>query len=223
MSRSKLFKILRNPLPKPVIALWKQSLEQLLDIYDRRRGELTLFIPKLFAFFVALNISCYWLALLTAHPEELFSDEILEYILMQFPVGVLGAIFDTVSFFITVFIARRALKTTSTGRYIAHLSVDVIIAIVATWWVLFVFSVSGWVVSLVQQSPETFAHQASVYENRIVEAVQNPTDSRNLKNIYFGVVMGISAMLPTATHILLSLRAIAKYARKSAAAKRLRL
>ena len=222
MPFSKWVNTLRNPLPKPVIALWKQSLAQLLDLYDRRRGELTLFIPKLFAFFVVVNIGCYWLALVTAHPEELFGNETLEYVLMQFPVGILGAIFDTASFFITVLIARRALKTTSTASFIAHLSVDVVIAIIATWWVLFVFSVSGWVVSLVQHSPETLAHKASVYENRILEAVQNPTDSRNLRNIYFGVVMGISAMLPTVTHGLLSLRAIAKYARKSAWAKRLR-
>ncbi len=209
-------------LPKPVIAIWKHSLEQLLDYYDRRRGELSLFVPKLFVFFVILNTTCYWLAILTAYPEEVFGNETWECFLMQFPVGILGALFDTASFFITIFIARRALRTTSTFQYIAHLSVDIFIAIIATWWVLFVFSVSGWLVALMQQSPETLAEQASNYENRIVDAVRNPAKTENLKNIYFGIVMGISAMLPTVTHAAMSLRAIAQYAKKSAWARRQR-
>jgi len=38
-----------------------------------------------------------------------------------------------------------------------------------------------------------------------VNALANPTD--NLRNIYFGLIMGISAMLPTCIHVLLFLRA----------------
>ena len=199
---------------RPVMAIWKRSLARLLEYYDTHRGSLVSFFPKLFLFFTVLNMGCYWLALLTAYPNEAFGDERAHYFLLQFPVGILGALFDSLSFFITVWIARRALKTTSLGNYIAHLSVDVVIAIIATWWVLFVFSVSGWLISLVQHSPESFATRADVYESRVVAAVKDPITTHNLKNIYFGVVVGISAMLPTFTHLYLSVRAVGIYLRK---------
>ncbi|MEM7795870.1 MAG: hypothetical protein AAF579_15630 [Cyanobacteria bacterium P01_C01_bin.118] len=212
---------LRKLRIRPIMAIWKKSLGRLLDYYDAKRGNLLTFFPKLFFFFTLLNISCYWLALLTAYPHEAFGDERMHYFLLQFPVGILGALFDSLSFFITVWIARRALKTTSLGSYIAHLSVDVVIAIIATWWVLFVFSFSGWLISLIQHSPESLATRADVYESRVVAAVQDPTNKKNLRNIYFGIVVGISAMLPTFTHLFLSVQAIGIYLRKYA--KRWRL
>ncbi|MEO0769388.1 MAG: hypothetical protein AAFY72_08125, partial [Cyanobacteria bacterium J06649_4] len=119
------------------MAIWRKALSNLLTFYSRKRGSLVTFVPKLFLFFMLLNMTCYWLALITAYPQELtVSGERWEYMIMQFPVGFLGAVFDTASFFITVWIARRALKTTSLPSYIAHLSIDVLIAIVATFWVL---------------------------------------------------------------------------------------
>lgn len=207
---------LRKLRVRPVMAIWKRSLARLLNYYETNRGSLITFFPKLFLFFTLLNMSCYWLALLTAYPEEAFGNERAHYFLLQFPVGILGALFDSLSFFITVWIAKRALKTTSLASYIAHLSVDVVIAIIATWWVLFVFSFSGWLISIVQHSPESLATRADVYESRVIEAVQNPTNRQNLKNIYFGIVVGISAMLPTFTHLFLSVRAAGIYLRKYA-------
>ncbi|MDJ0903859.1 MAG: hypothetical protein QNJ55_34235 [Xenococcus sp. MO_188.B8] len=205
----------RKVSTKPIIAIWKRSLERLLDFYDHKRGSLATFFPKLFLFFIALNTACYWLAMITAYPTEAFGDERAHYFLLQFPVGFLGALFDSLSFFITVHIARRALKTTSPISYLAHLSVDLIIAIIATWWVLFVFSISGWLVSLVQQNPESLVDRAFVYEERLVDALEDPTSSHNLKNIYFGTVMGISAMLPTLTHLYLSGQSVLAYLNKS--------
>ncbi len=207
---------LRKLRTRPIMAIWKRSLGRLLDYYEAHRGSLISFFPKLFLFFTLLNMSCYWLALLTAYPEEAFGDERMHYFLLQFPVGILGALFDSLSFFITVWIAKRALKTTSLGSYIAHLSVDVVIAIVATWWVLFVFSFSGWLISFVQHSPESLATRAEVYESRVIEAVKDPTNRDSLKNIYFGIVVGISAMLPTFTHLFLSVQAVGTYLRKYA-------
>ncbi|MGB3694776.1 MAG: hypothetical protein WBG70_14005 [Spirulinaceae cyanobacterium] len=193
-----------------IIATWRQSLGRLLHFYDRRRGKLKRFFPRLFIFFVFLNITCYWWAIVSAYPEAAFGEEKLHYFLIQFPVGLLGALFDTLSFFITVYIAKKALKTISVTSYLAHLSVDIIIAIIATWWVLFVFSFSGWLVSFVQHNPESFTQRSYVYEQRLTEAITNPTNKGSLKNIYFGFVVGISAMLPTFTHLFLSVRAIAK-------------
>ncbi|WP_299403083.1 hypothetical protein [Acaryochloris sp. IP29b_bin.148] len=197
-----------------VVNIWKQSLAQLLAYYDFKRGDLRSFFPKLFLFFVVLNISCYWWAIMTAYPQEAFGPERSHYFLIQFPVGGLGALFDSLSFFITIHIARRALRATSTRSYLAHLSIDIIIAIVATWWVLLVFSISGWLVSLIQQSPESFTQRSYVYERRLADAVRDPTNRQSLKNIYFGVIMGISAFLPTLTHLTLSLRSIVIYQRQ---------
>ena len=183
-----------------VVSIWKRSLEKLLTYYEKRRNELKHFFLKLFAFFVCINIFCYWWAILTAYPWEI-SDEPVHYFLLQFPVGIFGAVFDSASFFVTIWIARRALQTTSTSSYLLHLSLDLVIAVIATWWILFVFSVSGWLVSIVQMNPESLLDRSMKYEGRLVSALENPL--RNLRNIYFGVIIGISAMLPTFTHMTL--------------------
>ncbi|MEO1396974.1 MAG: hypothetical protein AAFV90_29200 [Cyanobacteria bacterium J06634_5] len=205
---------------QPVMAIWQQSLTKLLDFYAEKRGRMVSFFPKLFIAFVLLNMGCYWLAILTTHPEEFAGPERLEYLLMQFPVGLLGAVFDSLSFFITVWIARRALKATSLPSYVAHLSVDLLIAIAATGWVLMVFTVSGWLVNQVlnqiAQSSEviTLVQSSAKYENRAAEALRDPLGRDNIRNIYFGVIMGFSAMIPTLTHLYLSARAVCVYALK---------
>ncbi|MGB5917233.1 MAG: hypothetical protein WA783_15520 [Phormidesmis sp.] len=202
---------------RPVMAIWRNSLRKLLDFYAQQRGSLASFFPKLFLFFMLLNMACYWLAIITAYPQELaVSGERWEYMIMQFPVGFLGALFDSASFFITVWIARRALKTTSLPSYIAHLSVDVLIAIVATFWVLMVFSVSGWLVGLLQQSSQSLVESSAKYEGRLQSAVRDPLGRQNVKNIYFGVMMGFSAMIPTMIHLYLSAQSVFLYLRKVA-------
>ncbi|CAN5642803.1 hypothetical protein BH23CYA1_BH23CYA1_12270 [soil metagenome] len=199
---------------RPIMVIWRRSLERLLNFYARKRGSLTSFFPKLFIFFMLLNMSCYWIAILTAYPQEAFGNERFEYMLMQFPVGFLGALFDSFSFFITVWIARRALKTTSLPSYIAHLSIDVLIAIVATFWVLMVFSISGWLVGTLQHSSQSLVESSAKYENRLTDAVKDPTGRQNIKNIYFGVMMGFSAMIPTMIHLYLSAQSVFLYLRK---------
>ena len=194
-----------------VIKIWKKYLGQLLSFYERRRGKWHTFFPKLFIFFILVNIGCYWWAMLSNYPHHVFGYESTHYFLIQFPVGILGALFDSLSFFVTIYIARRALKTSSTISYLGHLSIDLVIAILATGWVLGVFSVSGWLVSLVQQQPESLVERSYVYEQRFFEAVQNPTRGDNLKNIYFGTIMGISAMLPTLTHLSLYLYSVVRH------------
>ncbi|MEL6940928.1 MAG: hypothetical protein AAFO84_17235 [Cyanobacteria bacterium J06598_1] len=212
----------------PVMAIWRQSLSKLLDFYDRKRGSLRSFFPKIFIFCVFLNIACYWLAILTTHPEEFAGAERLEYLLMQFPVGFLGAIFDSLSFFITVWIARRALNTKTLAHYVSYLSVDVLIAIAATGWVLMVFSVSGWLVSqlLVHMTPSadtvSLAQSSIKYESRATAALRDPLGRDNIKNIYFGVIMGFSAMIPTLTHLYLSARAVGVHTVKVARKRRSR-
>jgi hypothetical protein len=144
-----------------------------------------------------------------------FGPERGYYFLVQFPVGFLGALFDSLSLFVTVYMVRRALQATTSASYLAHLSVDLGIATLATLWVLFVFSLSGWLVSFVGANPESLLARNGAYQDRLVQALQDPTGREEIKNIYFGLLMGLSAMLPTLTHVYLSMRAAGTVARRT--------
>jgi hypothetical protein len=187
-----------------VVSLWKQTLAGLIDVYDRRRGALPSFYARLFLFFVILNIVCYWLALLTAFPEYLHGRQGYHYFKIQFPVGLLGALFDSLSFFITVHIVRRAIASRGSLQYVAHLSIDGVIAVLATFWVLFVFIVSGWIVhaltpGLPAYGEEALDNRQVRYGDLLLDALMHPFD--NIRNIYFGAIMGVSASLPTCLHV----------------------
>ena len=189
-----------NPV-EGIIKLWRDSLHQVLDLSERKRGSLKVFFPILFGFFIFLNVACYWWAIYTAFPHYMMTHEAAHYIKLQIPVGFLGALFDSLSFFVTIWIIRRALASTRTSEYIFHLSLDLFIAILATFWVLFVFTFGGWMISLWETAPEQLAERSTKYTNRAIQAIQDPTGRENAKNIYFGLIMGVSAALPTILHI----------------------
>ena len=184
-----------------IVAMWRASLTRFLAYYDANRGPIIIFYPMLFVFFVVVNIACYWWAMITAFPDLINAH----YFKIQFPVGILGALFDSLSFFVTVCIVRRAVRTEGVGDYVAHLSIDLIIAVLATFWVVYVFIASGWIVTWFEAAPESMAVRAGRYEEKVVAALASPAD--NMRNIYFGLVMGVSAMLPTCFHISLFLQA----------------
>ena len=52
---------------------------------------------KIVTFFISINILFYWIAMIAAFPELLFGNSSLEYFLLQFPVGILGGFFDSLS------------------------------------------------------------------------------------------------------------------------------
>ena len=199
---------------KRIFAIWRDSLHTVLDYYERRRGSLITFFPLLFLFFVLLNMACYWLAIYTAFPIYMQTAERPHYLMLQYPIGFLGALFDSLSFFITIWIIRRALAAKNSIEYVMHLSLDLVIAIIATFWVLFVFTTGGWFISLFESVPEQLAHRSDKYIIRTMQAVQDPTGRENLKNIYFGVIMGMSAALPTCLHLFLFVRSCFGAARK---------
>ncbi len=199
----------------PMIALWRSRLSDTLTALERKKAATPFFYLKVFAFFVVLNIACYWIAMVTAFPDVTFGPERWHYFLVQIPVGFLGALFDSLSLFVTVYMVRRALRATTSTSYLAHLSVDLVIAGLATMWVLFVFSVSGWLVSFVGANPESLLARNGAYQDRLLQALQDPTGREEIKNIYFGLLMGVSAMLPTLTHIYLSVRAAGTVARRA--------
>ena len=176
-------------------------MHKILDIYERKRGSIRIFFPILFSFFIFLNVACYWLAIYTAFPYYMMTHEASHYVKLQIPVGIFGALFDSLSFFATIWIIRRALASTKTSEYVFHLSLDLIIAVLATLWVLFVFTFGGWMISLWETAPEQLAERGTKYTNRAIQAIQDPTGRENAKNIYFGLIMGISAALPTCMHL----------------------
>jgi hypothetical protein len=128
---------------------------------------------------------------------------------MGFPVAVLGAVFDCLSLLVTLHIVKRALASTNNFSYLGYLSIDLLIAFLATLWVLFAFMLSGWLVSFVLAIPETMGARATLYEGRVMDIFSSPFNSNNLKNTYFGTIMGASALLPTLFHLFLAGRSFA--------------
>ena len=198
-----------------VISIWRDSLHTVLNLYERKRGSLLIFTPLLFIFFIILNVSCYWWAIYTAFPHYMLTHEASHYVKLQIPVGFLGALFDSLSFFVTIWIIKRALVSQKTYEYIFHLSLDLVIALLATMWVLFVFTVGGWIISLWENAPEVLSLRGEKYTNRAVQAIQDPTGRENIKNIYFGIIMGVSAALPTSLHIFMFFHSVFKKTAKA--------
>ena len=201
-----------------IISYWRKDLDRVLLFYESKRSHGDSFFLYLFSFFVFLNITCYWFAMVTAFPSLVFGKTFGYYFRVQFPVGILGALFDSLSFFVTIFIVRKALLTVSTKIYIAHLSIDLVIAVLATFWVILVFIISGWTVSFIEtlgQSEELiqkYDHETNInkrtdkYVITVNDALKDP--SKNIQNIYFGLIMGISAMLPTMIHFMMFLKSL---------------
>ena len=196
-----------------VFDYWRASLIYLLVRFGDLRDGTRFFLIKLFAAFVALNLVCFWSALLTTYPHLIVGPEADELVLMQVPVGVLGGLFDFLSLFVTLHIAQRAVASADNTRYLAYLSVDLAIAVLASFWVLVVFTVSGWFVDIVLAAPETLGDRTVLYQARVSAAIAHPLHIHNLKNIYFGVVMGASAMLPTLIHMLHAATAFRRWLR----------
>ena len=79
---------------------------------------------------------------------------------------------------------KRAIISYSSFMYLAHLSVDLLIAAIATMWVLFVFIFSGWLTSFLILNPENLVLRKDTYEERVLSAINNPTGKSEIKNIF---------------------------------------
>lgn len=200
-----------------VFSYWRESLLQFFNWFENLRGATHYFYIKTFAVFVVLNLACFWWAFLTAYTDLLFSDKVMEYVLTGFPVAVFGAVFDSLSLLVTLYIVKRALASKSNLSFFGYLSIDLLIAVLATFWVLFVFMLSGWLVSFVLANPETLGDRKYLYQGRVLGAITDPFGHENLRNIYFGIIMGASALIPTLLHVCLAcgsmLRSGAKFLR----------
>lgn len=193
-----------------VFSYWRGSLLHFLRWFENLQNSTDYFLFKVFGFFVALNLGCYWWALLTTYPGLLIGTKADEYILMGFPVAFLGAVFDSLSLWVTLLIIKQALSSISNLRYLSYLSIDLAIAVLATFWVLFAFMISGWIVGFILVRPETLEARTLLYEGRFWSALNDPFSPENIRNIYFGIIMGASALLPTLFHMLLAVRALVR-------------
>jgi hypothetical protein len=187
---------------------WRSTLERVDQFFDRRRGVRLRFAVLSFVVFFAINLICFWSALWVTYPEYLVSPKSLEYQLMCVPVAFLGASFDLASLFVTLALVKKALGAQKNSIYLALLSVDVLIAILAGLWVLFAFIVSGWMVSFVLETPETMSSRTQLYEGRMWSIFESPLSDQNIRNVFFGAVMGGTALLPTLVHIGLAMGAL---------------
>lgn len=252
-----------------IIGEWQNRLRRLITRYEAYRGRTRRFWRYLFVLFFLLNCVSYQFALMTAFPERAFGVDWLRYVLIMFPIGLFGAAFDGASFLVTLAIMRHAVRIRARLVYLGHVAADIVIAVLATGWVLIVFSVSTVLVDFVIGPPEavpvaTPARQAKApapavkspaastpkptvtappppktvtppkpaiapvaapgdgsldhgrfmtaraqgYRDRVASALDDPFSSQNLKNIYFGAVMGVSAMLPSLVHLYLGIAAL---------------
>ena len=186
------------------IAIWRDSLRKLLHLYEECRGRSRLFYLYLFVAFVFLNIFFFWLALRITYPNLLNHYIARSYVpqfrFVQIPIGVLGGVFDFLSFFVTIWVVRRALRARSTVSYLGHLSIDILIAVIATFWVVYVMVFSFWIYNLVYGIDEGLLERQALYEERIRSTVDQPED--NWRNLLFGFLLGFSAMFPTVTHLI---------------------
>ncbi len=190
--------------PSNVFIHWRNSLMRFHDWFDGLRSNTRNFRLKIFGFFVVINLGSFWWALLTTYPDLLTGPKAEEYVLIGFPVSFLGALFDSLSLLVTIYIVKRALSSTGNLSFLGYLSVDLVIAVLATFWVLFAFMVSGWVVSLILAIPETLESRTVLYQGRLWNVFNDPFGADNLRNMYFGVIMGASALLPTLFHLFLA-------------------
>jgi hypothetical protein len=170
------------------------------------------FTPKAFVVFFLINLACFYWALLTAYPERLHGMKAVEYTMTGIPVSLLGAVFDIVTLGIIIWAVNRALATRNNLVFLAYLSVDFIIAVVATLWVVFAFYVSGWLVAQVLPINDSFAQRTELYHDRVAGVFLHPLAAESLKNVYFGLILSGSSMLPSIAHVVIAVGALAKIA-----------
>ena len=117
----------------------------------------------------------------------------------------------------------RFLASTKTSEYVFISPWTLSSPFLATLWVLFVFTFGGWIISLWENAPEELTQRGTKYTNRAVQALQDPTGRENAKNIYFGLIMGVSAALPTCLHLGLFLLSVFRKSKSALFPKKIHL
>ena len=121
------------------------------------------------------------------------------YIKLQIPVGLLGALFDSLSFFNHLDYSGLLCQQNPHLEYVFHLSLDFIIAILATLWVLFVFSFGGWLISLLEQAPEELGQRVQNNHPKSGASNTGPHSKRKPKKMFilafnYGIICSPSCL-----------------------------
>ena len=113
--------------------VWREDLAAMLGKFETWRIDTNFYFLKVFIFFVLINDLAYWFAIATAYSEIFATEkELVYYSKVQFPVAILGALFDSLSLYVTLLVVRRALRSQSNMSYISHLSIDMLIAMLCS-------------------------------------------------------------------------------------------
>jgi len=100
-----------------IIPIWRNPLRWLLAFYDEHRGPFGRFFVRLFAFFIVLNLACYWCAMFTIFPELTTGKAGLTNYKIQFPVGILGAMFASLPTCVHIGMFVRSAALAWAGRF----------------------------------------------------------------------------------------------------------
>lgn len=210
----------RSQYWEATLAQWREDLGSLLEWVQNLRGEVSGFHLKLYLMFVVINAMSYLMAMGLIFPRMTFGFDRHHYGMILVPVAILGGLFDSLSFYVTLRLVKGALGAVKHLSFLLHLSCDLVIAVAATGWVLFVFVFSGWLINTLSgrdpivptedqkvqfeasidhgEENSHFKERQAVYHERVMEAVRSPTE--NVRNILFGLMVGCSAMIPTCVH-----------------------
>ena len=156
--------------------VWQQELFNILSFYQTYKTKHPFFFLRLLAFFFLVNAACYWLAVFSSFPG-LLSDPVRMF-KIQLTVALLGGLFDSLSFFITIWLIQQASKAYNGLEFAGILSVDLIIAVIATAWVLLVVLLATWLVGPPDEASIQKASALDLVQNEVpvevmVESVKN--------------------------------------------------
>ena len=178
---------------------WQHELAFALDYYQAYRDRNRCFFCTLLIFFFLVNTFCYWLAIMVSFPE-LIAEQPVRMIKIQQPVALLGGLFDSLSFFITVWLIQHAITMKTGFKFIGILSVDLIIAAIATAWVLLVVMFSSWLIGP-PQNTESVLNQSNMQITISESLISNTELTAETEQAETNGLTEISESIPTNTEV----------------------
>ncbi len=211
--------------PASFLELWRRKLIGTLNYYDATIHPRFPSPIALMLGFSVLNIVLYWIAMLSVFPELVFGPTFLHYFKTQFPVGILAAVFDTLSFTISLRLVRSATSHPSRTAFVKHLVLSLVnsisVAVLAGMWMVFVFSTSsvlvhrfdqwaGWEDSVSTGTTRTILERKTqMYKDMLKNAVVEPR--ANWRNISFCSIMSLNDFLPSVIQSILGIMALLEF------------
>jgi len=192
-----------------IFIIWKAALERVLEKFTSLRST-PFFGLKIILFFIFLNMCSFWVAMSTTIPQQI-SYFPKFYFFLSLPLSLFGMIFDIISLGITIFLIKKAISTNGKITFLFHIIADIIIAVFTTFWVVYTFSISAWMAHQLYSDsnyPFYLIDKFLNYQSLLTKAWDDPLS--NLRNIYIGLLLGISSAIPTFIHFSIFFYSIKK-------------